>query len=219
MRSTPMAIWAANLQDEDFKRACKSDVELTHPNQTSNDVVYIYNLAIKTLIEFSDNPNKANIAYHRCVIETNKCKPQDNPYGTQDLQEWLKEVNTLFDESYIKRSYKPLSKFESPLRAMGWLKNCFVLSFYCLRYYQIYTEDRNNYEIDFFSLAYKMAISVGGDTDTNACVVCGLIGALVGFHEIPREMMGKVLSFDCTKEIINRERFLSTKYHSASLVN
>jgi ADP-ribosylglycohydrolase len=64
-----------------------------------------------------------------------------------------------------------------------------------------------------------MAISVGGDTDTNACVVCGLVGALVGFHAIPEQMMGKVLSFDCTKEIINREKFLSTKYHSASLIN
>ena len=64
-----------------------------------------------------------------------------------------------------------------------------------------------------------MAICVGGDTDTNACVVCGLVGALVGFHEIPKEMLGKVLSFDCTKEIINREKFLSTKFHAVSLID
>jgi ADP-ribosylglycohydrolase len=32
MRSTPMAIWAANLTDDDFKKACRSEVELTHTN-------------------------------------------------------------------------------------------------------------------------------------------------------------------------------------------
>ena len=75
MRTTPLAIWAADLEEDDFKKACKAEVDLTHPNKTSNDVVYIYNLAIKTLIEFHDHPNKHNLAYQRCVEEVNKSKP------------------------------------------------------------------------------------------------------------------------------------------------
>ena len=123
----------------------------------------------------------------------------------------------MFEQSYVERNYASLKKFDSALRAVGWLKNGFVLSIYCLRYYQIYQEDKSKYDLDYFSLAYKMAISVGGDTDTNACVVCGLVGALVGFHAIPKTMLGKVLSFDCTKDIINRDIFLSTKFYAAPL--
>jgi len=40
---------------------------------------------------------------------------------------------------------------------------------------------------------------LGGDTDTNACIVGGIIGALVGFSNIPRYMIDKLLEFDCTK--------------------
>ena len=40
----------------------------------------------------------------------------------------------------------------------------------------------------------------GGDTDTNAAIAGGMIGALVGFKNIPKHMSEKVLNFDCTLE-------------------
>ena len=33
--------------------------------------------------------------------------------------------------------------------------------------------------------AVRMTIQQGGDTDTNACIVGGMIGALVGIGKIP----------------------------------
>ena len=56
---------------------------------------------------------------------------------------------------------------------------------------------------------------LGGDTDTNGAIVGGLIGALVGIHNIPEKMIEKILSFDNNgKEGIKRPDFLSVKQHS-----
>ena len=41
-------------------------------------------------------------------------------------------------------------------------------------------------------------IQEGGDTDTNACIVGGMVGSLVGIKRIPKSMINKVLDFDCT---------------------
>lgn len=38
----------------------------------------------------------------------------------------------------------------------------------------------------------REVISLGGDTDTNACIVGGLIGAIVGDSNIPNDMKLKV---------------------------
>ncbi len=37
----------------------------------------------------------------------------------------------------------------------------------------------------------------GGDTDTNAAIVGGMIGALVGFKDIPKDMKDTMIQFDC----------------------
>ena len=52
---------------------------------------------------------------------------------------------------------------------------------------------------DFFKLAMYQIIQLGGDTDTNACIAGGLMGALVGISNLPSDMVKKLLSFDCTK--------------------
>ena len=43
----------------------------------------------------------------------------------------------------------------------------------------------------------RLTIQLGGDTDTNACIVGGMIGALVGIKKIPEPMIDSLLSFDC----------------------
>ena len=43
----------------------------------------------------------------------------------------------------------------------------------------------------------KEIIQNGGDTDTNACIVGGILGALVGIKQIPEEYVQKALAFDC----------------------
>lgn len=54
-------------------------------------------------------------------------------------------------------------------------------------------------------------IQQGGDTDTNACIVGGMLGAFLGNSNIPKEMATNVLSYNCTDNGIIRPEFLNTK--------
>jgi len=68
---------------------------------------------------------------------------------------------------------------------IGHVRWGFILAMYFLR----------NPEI-MFEEAIKITLMKGGDTDTNAAIVGGLVGA---YHSIPKYMLRPVLEFDCTK--------------------
>jgi hypothetical protein len=53
-----------------------------------------------------------------------------------------------------------------------------------------------NHELntEYFKNSLKFVIKQGGDTDTNACIIGGLMGALVGFDQLPSEYLVKQLS-------------------------
>ncbi len=59
---------------------------------------------------------------------------------------------------------------------------------------------------DYFD-AIAETLSGGGDTDTNACIVGGLIGAACGGYAIPAMMQKAVLNCD-TNSGISRPLFL-----------
>ena len=48
-------------------------------------------------------------------------------------------------------------------------------------------------------MSLGLTIAEGGDTDTNACIVGGLIGAAVGFNGLPKFIREKVLACDTTE--------------------
>jgi ADP-ribosyl-[dinitrogen reductase] hydrolase len=69
----------------------------------------------------------------------------------------------------------------------GFVKHAFSNAFYHLRLGSIYED------------AIAQTLERGGDTDTNACIVGGLIGALHGVDKIPQAMLGKLVSCDTGK--------------------
>ena len=77
----------------------------------------------------------------------------------------------------------------------GHLKHAFRAAFYHLRRRSTYEE------------ALQDVLRRGGDTDTNACIVGGLLGALHGYGLIPDHLKKRVLTFDCTKPVgLNHRR-------------
>jgi len=82
---------------------------------------------------------------------------------------------------------------------IGHVKHAFTLAFYFLR-------KRTNYETAIYETLLK-----GGDTDTNACIVGGIMGALHGLKAIPNYMKDPVINFDCsihnpTKSLLGYKR-------------
>ena len=84
---------------------------------------------------------------------------------------------------------------------MGFLKHAFVLSFFFLIMASkqgattVGTKDES-----IFVRALRCVNALGGDTDTNACIVCGMLGALLGIKQLPMKMLHKVLEFDSKKQ-------------------
>lgn len=69
---------------------------------------------------------------------------------------------------------------------MGHVKYGFILAFHFLHNQASFEE------------AIRMTLEKGGDTDTNAAIVGGMMGALHGVAGIPSYMTSPVESFDCT---------------------
>lgn len=69
-------------------------------------------------------------------------------------------------------------------RQIGHVRWGFVMAMYFLHNYEITYEE-----------AIKITLMKGGDTDTNAAIVGGMVGA---YHKIPEYMLKPVLDFDCT---------------------
>jgi len=70
-----------------------------------------------------------------------------------------------------------------------------VLTYYFLLRWQHLKNDDQAYHD-----AVRLSIQQGGDTDTNACIVGGMIGALVGVKNIPGHILDSLLHFDCMNE-------------------
>jgi len=75
---------------------------------------------------------------------------------------------------------------------IGHVRWGFVMAIYFLRFPEISFED-----------AIKITLMKGGDTDTNAAIVGGLVGA---YQNIPDYMLKPVLKFDCTIEGKNHHK-------------
>jgi ADP-ribosylglycohydrolase len=65
----------------------------------------------------------------------------------------------------------------------------------------------------------KRILLEGGDTDTNAAIVGGMFGALVGFKSLPPHYIDKILDFDnnspkgIPQTMNKREPYLLPKFH------
>ena len=81
MRSVPMAIYASGLGFDDFRKACNAETKLTHPNMTANDAVFLYNLAIRFLMQNHVDPERALKAFEYCENTAKTFKVIKNIHG------------------------------------------------------------------------------------------------------------------------------------------
>lgn len=88
------------------------------------------------------------------------------------VMEWLELSKTKPSQTFCRHN-------------IGHVKYAFILAFYFLRIKASFED------------AIKETLLYGGDTDTNACIVGGMMGAYHGVENIPKYMLDKVIQFDC----------------------
>ena len=212
MRVTPLAVWAAECDDPAMHRELiKADTELSHGNPLVHDVCYVYSATIAFLIRNANEPNRfASALEYANKLASEHCSARDQDQSVIEYLTLATDLNALKKNEGLEDKVV-LAKLDARNK-IGWLRHGFVMAFYFL--HRLANNDCD------FATAIQESIRQGGDTDTNACIVGGVIGAAVGNAGIPEYMALKVLSFDCsTAESKKRQDFLSVGKYFESLVD
>lgn len=90
-------------------------------------------------------------------------------------------------KQWLAESRGDSAKLDCAWRNIGWVKWGFILAFYHLRLHSDFTD------------AMRHTLSLGGDCDTNAAIVGGIMGAFWGADRLPKSMLNKLLTYDYDK--------------------
>lgn len=139
---------------------------MTHTKQVVVESGYEWVLLLKSLILRKDDSELESL-YKQSL---KRCSEKPN------LSEWAAD------------SAKP-EPFRSP--HMGWVKIAWCLGYYHLKRI---VEHQLALDENLYKGVMREVIQVGGDTDTNACIVGGLIGSLLGLRRLPLEYVRKAMT-------------------------
>jgi ADP-ribosyl-[dinitrogen reductase] hydrolase len=159
LRLVPFAVWASALESrDDLYEAVRLYCGITHLHELVVECCYLYCYAIKQLIV---NYCSSNEAYYKTFEESNR---RARVYGFSTMRYWIEndiEPDGI-EEEMPKPHYRPINYIKvSILWALYYLKHDYS-----------------------FNDAIRDIISRGGDTQANAAIVGGLIGASRGINSI-----------------------------------
>ena len=198
MRCAPIAIYGHKFvanHSAELAKLSMLDTSITHPNAVAQLATAAYVLIVAHLIQSASRGIDDKVRVDDAVdlakiwLGTRTTQLDDEGAAAHIILGWF--TDALTD-----------SKVEATTHA-GYLKHAFVLTIRHLAKQTSYTE------------AIKNVISHGGDTDTNAAIVGGAVGALHGIggdNGIPPNLIDKVLACDTTITGQIRPHFLQGKY-------
>ncbi|MEL6928335.1 MAG: ADP-ribosylglycohydrolase family protein, partial [Cyanobacteria bacterium J06600_6] len=182
MRITPLGVWGHNLPTEQLTDFAITDTSLSHPNHSCRYAVASYTIAIATLVNKGDRQLAFNNARNWLDSQANLAKDPEQYKSWAEVSSWLYDAADNIDVAYFPQA--------------GFVKIAFTHAFRHL----ILGSD--------YESAIAETLRGGGDTDTNACIVGGLIGAAVGEKKIPEAMKNAVLNCDTSEGKHFRPSFL-----------
>jgi ADP-ribosylglycohydrolase len=184
MRATPLAVYCRNLNDFQMREVVRQDVSMTHSDIIIKDAVLLYVVCISKIINDPDNLDIA-LEYVRDYA---------NLHVFSQAREWL-EISV------------------QDLEKVGAEKN---IGFARIGFHHAFREfkkvlDGPRFNGDTFPHAVSNILTLGGDTDTNAAIVGGLIGACVGYNNLPVDWKIKVEGIYDQVSWIQRPDFLDQR--------
>lgn len=127
------------------------------------------------------------VTYYNIAISYLLRNPGDFEGAIATLDECLQELGAEKDLAEAWKTIKSATD-ESELipanKNIGYVVIAFSYAFFYLKQNLEFTE------------ALKRTLKLGGDTDTNAAIVCGLLGARWGIDAIPKEYQTAILDSD-----------------------
>jgi ADP-ribosylglycohydrolase len=130
--------------------------------------------------------------------------PQDSEGAFQTAEEWAEALGNREVQGWLSLAEQNEDVGYAP--SIGFVKYGFIHAFRHLKYETSYID------------AIFETLSGGGDTDTNACIVGGLVGAYHGKEGIPEPMREAILQCD-TQKGRSRPEFLQTRVQFPTLLD
>lgn len=200
MRCMPLILYGSNLKNYDnLYILMKMDAQLTHCNY----YIFLVNTcyAIIAIYLLKSNPNekdKGKNAYNEMyqwlsIQSTKEENPERSKAANNILHEWLKHVDG-----------KDLNKLQNATKMKGFVKIAFQRVCYHLLNHSNYAE------------AIRSTVGEGGDADTNACIVGGIMGAFHGLSGIPKDYIENINN--CTPSKQTRDRFQAKWYSKNQMI-
>ena len=182
MRNTPLGIWGHDLEANEIADRAIQDTSLSHPNASCGFAVACYSIAIATLVNTGDRLLAFDRARNWLDDRANLTQDSYLYHCWAEVSSWLYDAADRIDVPYFPQ--------------IGFIKIAFTHAF------------RHLLSGSDYEGAIAETLRGGGDTDTNACIVGGLVGAAVGVNNIPIAMREAVLNCDTTKGKHPRPSFL-----------
>ena len=183
MRLTPLPICYHRCIDEQIARLAAVDAQMSHPNPTCQLANALYAIAVASFIR---RPRDSRAALQRVTAHMQHVRsmPSTDVAAVNEVQSWLTAAEEAASGS---------GELEEAEQQAGFVKHAFSLSFYHL------------IKGSTYEAAMRHTLLAGGDTDTNAAIVGGLVGAALGADAIPAHMTKAVLQ---CKPLRNRPQWL-----------
>eukprot|EP01084_Bolivina_argentea_P297861 513228_1 len=196
MRIHPLIIYGYKLSQKQFEQIIIEECSLTHYNKYVFYCNISYGIAVKYLLLNYDEEDRNYNAF-KAAEEwlINKYNEDKNNKIAHDVLQWLlicKKMETKLLHSATKQ--------------IGFIKIAFQKSFYNLW---------KSKDITCVMDAIKSTVFEGGDTDTNGCIVGGMMGCWFGFHSIPKYYVDKIKS---CKPVKDRDEYQAKVYFEENLV-
>jgi ADP-ribosyl-[dinitrogen reductase] hydrolase len=199
MRSMPLAVWCHKLNPSQIATCVKMDSSLSHPNSSCVDATCAYIIACAHIIRTNNRKEAVQIASQ--WVSANAC---------QDVQTWMNEA--LLTDNFIPFRCDVLDD-GSPTTdgAIAFIRWAFANAFRKLKNWSGVDVLNENMWIE----SIKEIMIGGGDTDTNAAICGGILGAS-GIELIPKGLIEKVLGCKTENNLADpgfgRPDFLSAKH-------
>ncbi len=181
MRVVPLALRLADQDPDHLERVVTAECSLSHPNPVCIDCNVLYCLAIGHLVTHSTDTVGQRVSGAVACVEDFIARPGPRPVSPKVVG-WFRNTTRPWDDQHRLGPHA------------GHVKHAFTLAFHFLR------------SATPFEDAIRETLRCGGDTDTNAAIVGGMLGALHGAEGIPKYMADPVLQFDCTTCTVGNRR-------------
>jgi ADP-ribosylglycohydrolase len=192
-----------NIDDNTFllelykkiKNLSEIDNQCTHPNPENNAVSAFYCImALGAIRELRANNIIDKILY-LCKDEYFKKKGEEDLIVANFIISYIEKFKSL---EFKFDSFSDTKSNDCIIKHMGWYGHSLKLTLYYLINFEFIEEGKDN---NRFQTIMEQICNLGGDTDTNCCIVGSVIGPLVGLNKF-----GKY--FDKIIDVIPKNRYL-----------